>query len=244
MPVLDAASSSSRSTKRPASMSMQAAQVAARRRRHAVGDAVETLGEDARDRRLAHAARAGEQVGVVQAPPRQRVGERRDDVLLPGQLRERLRPPLAGENLVSHRNLVFGADRRLGLLAVKSRETRREPARGRSVHNVRERSSRRAAKYQVDPTDKEGWRAVPPALAAESLWLLPSGPDQVHDAAMRGDPPLIGARLCVKGQLSTIAPVAASRDWRRRPCASWVEDRGVAIIGGIASPWDRPDIDL
>jgi hypothetical protein len=28
-----------------------------------------------------------------------------------------------------------------------------------------------------------------------SLWLLPSGPDQIHDAAMRGDPPLIGALL-------------------------------------------------
>ena len=49
--------------------------------------AVEALGEDARDRRLADAARAGEQVGVVQAPARQRVGQRRDDVLLPGRVR-------------------------------------------------------------------------------------------------------------------------------------------------------------
>jgi len=27
------------------------------------------------------------------------------------------------------------------------------------------------------------------------LWLLPSGPDQIHDPAMRGDPPLIGCAL-------------------------------------------------
>ena len=31
-----------------------------------------------------------------------------------------------------------------------------------------------------------------PGTCSESLWLLPSGPDQIHDAAMRGDPPLIG----------------------------------------------------
>ena len=34
-----------------------------------------------------------------------------------------------------------------------------------------------------------------PGTCSESLWLLPSGPDQVHDLAMRGDPPLIGAQL-------------------------------------------------
>src|SRR5204862_2248243 len=44
--------------------------------------AVERLGEDARDRRLADAARAGEEIGVVEALLRQRVGERLDDVRL------------------------------------------------------------------------------------------------------------------------------------------------------------------
>src|SRR3982751_5879407 len=33
-----------------------------------------------------------------------------------------------------------------------------------------------------------------PGTCRESLWLLPSGPDQVHDHAMRGDPPLIVCR--------------------------------------------------
>jgi hypothetical protein len=32
-----------------------------------------------------------------------------------------------------------------------------------------------------------------PGTCSKSLWLLPSGPDQIHDRAMRGDPPLIGA---------------------------------------------------
>ena len=75
---------------------------AARRRGDAVGDAVEALGEDPRDRRLADAARAGEQVGVMQAVARERIGQRRDHVLLPDELAERLRPPLAGEYLVAH----------------------------------------------------------------------------------------------------------------------------------------------
>ena len=104
-PVFDAASSSSRSTKRPASMSRHAPHSP-----HGVAVtpvlAVEALGEDARERRLADAARAGEQVGVVQAAARQRVGERRDDVLLPDQLAERAGPPLAGEDLVAHRKSV------------------------------------------------------------------------------------------------------------------------------------------
>ena len=48
---------------------------------------------------------------------------------------------------------------------------------------------------QVDLTSKEQKVASrTPGTRGESLWLLPSGPDQVHDAPMRGDPPLIGAR--------------------------------------------------
>ena len=64
--------------------------------------AIEALGEDARDRGLAHPAGAGQQVRVVNAAARQRIGERRHHVLLAGQLRERHRPPLAREDLVTH----------------------------------------------------------------------------------------------------------------------------------------------
>src|SRR6202008_2427736 len=68
-------------------------------RGYAVRDAVEALGEDARDRRLAHAARSGEQIRVVQPPALERVRERAHDVLLPGKLGKALRAPLAGEGL-------------------------------------------------------------------------------------------------------------------------------------------------
>ncbi len=74
----------------------------ARRRGDAVGDAVEALGENPRDRRLADAARAGEQVRMVEPAAGERVGQGRDNMLLSRELCECLRPPLAGENLVGH----------------------------------------------------------------------------------------------------------------------------------------------
>ena len=50
-----------------------------------------------------------------------------------------------------------------------------------------------------------------PGTCRESLWLLPSGPDQVHDLAMRGDPPLIGARTTREPHYSRrAAPGAAA----------------------------------
>ena len=65
-PVLLAASISSRSMKRPASMSQAGVALAAGLGRRAAL-AVQRLGEDARDRGLADAARAGEQEGMVDA---------------------------------------------------------------------------------------------------------------------------------------------------------------------------------
>jgi hypothetical protein len=58
--------------------------------------AVQRLGEDARDRGLADAARAGEQEGMVDPAGLQRVGQRAHDVLLPDQFGETLGTPLAG----------------------------------------------------------------------------------------------------------------------------------------------------
>ena len=50
--------------------------------------AVERLGEDARDGGLADAARAGEEIGVVEPVALERVGQGPDDVLLARQLGE------------------------------------------------------------------------------------------------------------------------------------------------------------
>ena len=67
--------------------------------RRNAGFAVERLGDDARQRRFADAARAGKQVGVMQALLRERVGQRSHDVLLADQFSKGLGAPLAGENL-------------------------------------------------------------------------------------------------------------------------------------------------
>ncbi len=64
--------------------------------------AVERLGEDARDRRLADAARAREQVRVMQPARLQRVDQRLQHVLLPDRVGEGLGPPFARQDEVTH----------------------------------------------------------------------------------------------------------------------------------------------
>src|SRR5262249_12675646 len=78
-------------------------------RRRDAGLAVQALCEDAGERRLAHAARAGKKIGVVKALLLQRVAQRLDHVLLPHQAREIARPPLAGEDLIAHRKTILPA---------------------------------------------------------------------------------------------------------------------------------------
>ena len=60
---------------------------AARRRRDA-GFAIQALGEDARHRSLADAARAGKQIGMVQAVLRQRIGQRLHHMRLAFEIRK------------------------------------------------------------------------------------------------------------------------------------------------------------
>ncbi len=65
--------------------------------------AVERPGEDPGEGGLADAAGSGEQVGVVDLPRGDGVGEGAGDVPLPDDLVERLRAPLPRERLVGHR---------------------------------------------------------------------------------------------------------------------------------------------
>ena len=67
--------------------------------------AVQALGEDARHRGLADAARAGEQEGVVHASALERIGQRTQHVLLAGHLGEAAWTPFARERCVCHRRL-------------------------------------------------------------------------------------------------------------------------------------------
>ena len=70
------------------------------------GLAIERLGENARQRRLADAARTGEQIGVVQAVLLERMGQRAHHVLLPHQAGKITRAPLAREDLVTHAEIL------------------------------------------------------------------------------------------------------------------------------------------
>ncbi len=67
---------------------------AARRGGDAV-NAIQGFGEDARDGGLAHAARAGEQVSMMQTVLRQRIAQCLHDMLLPRQLGEGFGAPFA-----------------------------------------------------------------------------------------------------------------------------------------------------
>ena len=59
--------------------------------------------QDAGGRRLADAARPGEDERLRQPAARQRVAQRARDRLLADDIVERLRPPLARDDLVGHR---------------------------------------------------------------------------------------------------------------------------------------------
>ena len=75
--------------------------------------AIERLGQDARDRRLAHPARPGEQVGVVQPALRQRVRQRLNHMLLAHQCIKVGRPVFSGENDIGH-GLILRVGSQLG----------------------------------------------------------------------------------------------------------------------------------
>ena len=166
MPRLDAASISTRSSARPSRIATHDAHASHGSPSLQVR-AVERLGEDPGERRLAGAARPDEQDRVRDPSGRDRVAERRDDRLLPDDLRERLGPPAAVEGLV--RDL---SGQRRSWAGVAKREslpcTLRRPGRSRAHRSERLGPGRSAA-----PGDQR-------------LALLPSGPDAVHASPLRG----------------------------------------------------------
>ena len=64
--------------------------------------AVQTLGENARQRRLADTASPGEQIGMVQAPLIEGIDQRTADMLLTDQFVKIARAPLARQYLIAH----------------------------------------------------------------------------------------------------------------------------------------------
>ena len=71
--------------------------------------AVERLGQDARHRGLAHAARSGEQVGMMQPLLFQRVGKRLHHMLLAHHLREIAGTVFAGQHQIRHAGILRAA---------------------------------------------------------------------------------------------------------------------------------------
>ena len=88
---------------RPALGDLQAGGAGVARRGSRPVDAVQRLGHEPRDGRLADPAQTREQVGVVDALAGDGVPEGRDDRLLADHVLERLRAVLACEDLVAHR---------------------------------------------------------------------------------------------------------------------------------------------
>ncbi len=128
--------------------------------------AVDGLGEDPRERRLAGAARPDEQDGVADPVGADGVAEGLDDRLLADDLAECLGAPAPIERLVRdgrrHDLLRSGRD------GVELPCTLRRPGRSRAHHDERLGPGRSAA-----PDD-------------DRLVLLPSGPDTVRGSPLRG----------------------------------------------------------
>jgi len=88
---------------------------------------------------------------------------------------------------------------------------------------------------------KEGVASRTPGTCGGRLWLLPSGPDQVHHHAMRGGPPLfVTVRAYMRTHYLRMMParqVTCCAQWHRgdagRRIRTW--HRGEAIIAPSAS---------
>src|SRR5690348_16143215 len=111
----------------------------------------------------------------MQAAARQRVRERGDDVSLADELAERAGPPFAREDLVTHEGRSRSICRRIALRLGAS------PRERRTYMEVRERSQRTSNEVSAGSGEqRDGVPSRSPGTCSQSLWLLPSGPDQVH----------------------------------------------------------------
>ena len=129
-------------------------------------DAVERARDDARRRRLAHAAHAGEHEGMRDAARRERVRQRAHQRLLPDQAGEIGRAVFARQHAIG-----------LGLL----RRQGRSPDRVRPWGDY-SKPARRVARPEPISVEKVEARPRP---EADSLRLLPSGPDRVGERLVR-----------------------------------------------------------
>ena len=143
------------------------------------GIAVEAAGNDPGERRLAGAARAGQQKGMRKAPRTNGIAQGLCDVLLPGDLIEVLRSPLSSDDLITQGLFLPG-------WFEGSLRGAEEPSRsGRFDWPWLSCLSCLAWLWKAVSTRDR--RANPPA-ARNLLRLLPSGSDRVHRAPNSSGP--------------------------------------------------------
>src|SRR5262249_62009581 len=110
------------------------------------------LGEEPRGGRLADAARAGEQIGMRDAPGRQRIAQRAGDRILADDRVERLRPPLSREDLIAHTEPPTASQPLTG---------RPAPRASRTGHPCLKPISRSYTKVTVHPPSNDSDRDIP-----------------------------------------------------------------------------------
>ena len=146
-------------------------------------EAVERLGQDAAGRRLARAARPGEEVRVADAALAHRVAQRGGDVLLADELVEALRSVLAVQGLKRHRSTLASRHPSPGRRSdpspfLRQMSRTRRPERRKFAGTTRSRAGRSDPEKQqadrapaVDPTPT----GAPPAAGSDQATLRHTG---------------------------------------------------------------------
>src|SRR5208282_4684695 len=154
---------------------------------------VQRAGENARGRRLAGAAHAGENIGLVDTVDGEGIGDRPDHRLLADEFLEPLRPVFSRENAVGRGRRRERSGRRLGGKQRIAHRSLLPPDSDRSSGSIRFLGPAPTAAQNAREGEGGGWTKTRPV----SLGLLPSGPDPVGERYVLRQPP--GAYVDHKG---------------------------------------------
>src|ERR1043166_7234095 len=171
--------------------------LAARRGGRALG-AVERLGEDAGRAGLAHAARAGEEIGMRDPPAGDRVGQGLSDRLLADQIAELLRPiPARGGGVSGGRRRGCGFVRGFGFALGHDGHSMMGPMRRmgpmgpiRLMSPIGFQTEKPAAfAAGFSPVSSRGWERLVHCTRSIAYGCT-FRPDQIHNFPLRGSPPI------------------------------------------------------
>ena len=147
---------------------------------------VQRAGENARGRRLAGAAHAGENIGLMDAARGEGIGDGPDHRLLADEVLEALRPVFSRQNAIGRRGRRERSGRRFGGKQRIAHRPLFPPRSGRSSGSIRVRRVRAGGRPDtLEKAKVGGWTKTRPV----SLGLLPSGPDPVGERCVLRQPP-------------------------------------------------------